>query len=67
MAFEILKENINNIYIHNSFFKPQFLVVPEIKILKICEHMKQKSDADNSDISFKKQHQKIHRNRIIRM
>jgi hypothetical protein len=56
MKFEILKENINNI-----------LMTPQIKILKIRQHMKQKPDAYNSDISFKKEHQKIHRNRIIRM
>jgi hypothetical protein len=56
MRFEILKERINNI-----------LMAPEVKILKIRQHMKQKSDADNSDISFKEQHQKIHRNGVIRM
>lgn len=56
MKFEILKENINDI-----------LMTPKIKILKIRQHVKQKPDAYNPDISFKKEHQKIHRNRIIRM
>ncbi len=56
MRFTILKENINNI-----------LMTPKMKILKIRQHMKQKSDANNSDISFKKEQQKIHRNGIIRM
>ena len=43
MGFEILKENINNI-----------LMVPEMIVLKIGQHMKQKPDTDNSNISFKK-------------
>jgi len=42
-------------------------MTPEMKILIICQHMKQQSDADNPDISFEKQQQKIHRNCIIRM
>lgn len=56
MKIKILKENINNI-----------LMAPEVKILKIGEHMKQQPYANNSDISFKEKHQKVHRNRIIRM
>lgn len=56
MEFEILKENINNI-----------LMMPKIKILEIRQHVKQKPYADNSNIPFEKEHQKIHRNRIIRM
>lgn len=43
------------------------LVTPPIKILKIGQHMKQKPDANNSNISFKKQHHKIDCNRIIGM
>lgn len=39
----MLKENINH-----------FLMTPEMKILKICKHMKQQSDGNNPDISFKK-------------
>ena len=53
---QISKENINLI-----------LMMPEVEVLKIRQHMKQKSDANNPDISFKKKHQKIHRNSIIRM
>ncbi len=56
MVSEISKENINLI-----------LMVPEVKILEVRQHVKQKPDADNSDISFKKEHQKIHRNSKIRM
>ncbi len=56
MIFEISKENINDI-----------LMVPEVKILKVGQHMKQKSNTYDSYISFKKQHQKIHHNRIIGM
>lgn len=56
MNFEISKENINNI-----------LMTPETKILIIRQHMEKKSDGNNSDISLKKEHQKIHRNCIIRM
>ena len=40
---------------------------PEVKILIICEHMKQKPDSYKPDISFKEQQQKIHRNGIVRM
>ncbi len=54
MNFEILKGNINHI-----------LMLPKAKILKICEHMKQESNSNNSDISFKKQHQKINSYSII--
>lgn len=56
MTFEISKENINGI-----------LMIPEIKILKIGKHMKKKSDCYNPRISFKKKHQKIHRNGVVRM
>lgn len=56
MNFEISKENINNI-----------LMTPKTKILIIRQHMEKKSDGNNSDISLKKEHQKIHRNCIIRM
>lgn len=56
MVFEILKENINLI-----------LMIPKVKILEIRQHVKQKTNADNSYISFKKQHQKIHRNGKIRV
>ncbi len=56
MTFEISKENINDI-----------LMIPEIKILKIRQHMKQQSNGYNPDISFKKKHQKIHRNGVVRM
>lgn len=56
MVFEILKENINLI-----------LMVPEVKILKIRQHVEEKTNADDSDISFKKEHQKIHRNSKIRV
>lgn len=42
-------------------------MTPAMKILKIGQHMEQKSDTNDSYISFKKQHQKIHRNRIIGM
>lgn len=56
MKFEISKENINNI-----------LMNPQVKIQKIRQHMEQKTNSCNSDISFKKQQQKIHRNGIIGM
>jgi hypothetical protein len=56
IEISISKENINNI-----------LMRPEVKVLIICEHMKQKPDSYNSDISFKEQQQKIHRNSIIGM
>jgi hypothetical protein len=45
MGFKISKENINNI-----------LMAPEVEILKIGQHMKQKPNTDNSYISFEKQH-----------
>jgi len=42
-------------------------MTPKVKILEIRQHMEQKPDAYNPDISFKKQHQKIHRNGIVGM
>jgi hypothetical protein len=42
-------------------------MAPKGKILKIGQHMQQKPNANNSDISFKKKQQKVHRDCIIRM
>lgn len=56
MEIEILKENINHI-----------LMTPEVKILEIGQHMQQKSNTNDPDISFEKKQQKVHRNCIIRV
>lgn len=50
----MLKENIN-----------QFLMLPKHKVLKIGEHVKEQTDCNNPDISFEKEHQKIHRNHRV--
>lgn len=42
-------------------------MTPEIKILEIREHMQQQANSNDPDVSLEKQHQKIHRNGIIRM
>lgn len=53
MRNQISKENIN------------FILMPQLKIQKISQHMKKKTNADYPYISFKKEEQKIHRNCII--
>lgn len=50
----MLKESIN-----------QILMLPKHKVLKIGKHVKEQTNGNNSDISFKKEHQKIHRNHGI--
>lgn len=40
-------------------------MAPKGKILKIGQHMQQKPNPNNSDVSFKKKQQKVHRDCII--
>lgn len=54
MERAMLKDNINEI-----------LMLPKHKVLKIGKHVKKQTDSNNSDISFKKKHQKIHRNHRV--